>query len=284
MSPGSTVVVEPTKAIPRNILVGRVVTPLWGDRWVLLKIVNLSDKVVTLRRNAKLADVSPCIATEDFTLFQGSCQVSGTEGESKGFLGLKQRLDKVGLADIDIDSCQAGPTIKCRLVQILEKYDDVFSKHLLDCGEAKEFVHWIRLKDDRPFHLPYRRVPPAHYQKLRQVLTEMEKQDIIRKSTSKFASPIVMVWKKDRGLRICMDFMWLNAHTVKDAQPLPHQSDCLAALGGNAWFSSMDLTSGFYNLSMHEDDKRFTAFTMPLGLFEYNRMPQGLCNSPASFM
>lgn len=48
---------------------------------------------------------------------------------------------------------------------------------------------------------------------------------------------------------------WLNARTIKDAHPLPHQSDCLAALGGNTVFSTMDLTSGLYNLPMHEDDK-----------------------------
>jgi len=67
MSPGSTVVVEPTlsKSMPRNIMVGRVVTPLWGDRWVPMKIANLSDKSITLKRNSKLADVSPCLAVED---------------------------------------------------------------------------------------------------------------------------------------------------------------------------------------------------------------------------
>lgn len=87
-----------------------------------------------------------------------------------------------------------------------------------------------------------------------------------------------MVWKKDRGLRICTGFRWLNARTM----PLPHQSDCLAALGGNCLFSTMDLTSGFYNILMHED-KKYTAITTPIGLYAYNRMPQGLCNSPASF-
>lgn len=63
-----------------------------------------------------------------------------------------------------------------------------------------------------------------------------------------------------------------------------HQSDCLAALGGNVYFSTMDLTSGFYNIPMHEEDEKYTAFTTPLGLHDYNRMPQSLCNSPASFM
>ncbi|KAJ8358416.1 hypothetical protein AAFF_G00441710 [Aldrovandia affinis] len=46
----------------------------------------------------------------------------------------------------------------------------------------------------------------------------------------------------------------------------------------------MDLTSGFYNVPLHESDRKFTAFTTPMGLYEYNRLPQGLCNSPASFM
>lgn len=90
--------------------------------------------------------------------------------------------------------------------------------------------------------------------------------------------------EKDGTLRICTDFRWLNARTIKDAHPLPHQSDCLAALGGNTLFRTMDLTSGFYNVPMAEEDKKYTAFTTPVGLHEYNRMPQGLCNSPASFM
>lgn len=115
-------------------------------------------------------------------------------------------------------------------------------------------------------------------------MTEIEEQEIIRKSVSDYASPLVMVWKKDGGLRICTDFRWLNARTHKDAHPLPHQSDSLAALGGNTYFSTMDLTSGFYSIPMCEEDKKYTAFTTPLGLHEYSRMPQGLCNSPASFM
>lgn len=112
----------------------------------------------------------------------------------------------------------------------------------------------------------------------------MELKGIISKSVSEYASPLVLVWKKSGDLRICTDFRWLNAKTIKDAHPLPHQADCLAALGGNAFFSTMDLTSGFYNIPLHESDRRYTAFTTPLGLYDYNRLPQGLCNSPASFM
>ncbi|KAJ8000232.1 hypothetical protein DPEC_G00202700 [Dallia pectoralis] len=291
MSPGSTVMVEATssRSKPRDIIIGRVVTPLWGDRWVPLKVTNLSDKPVTLKRNCKLADVFPCLAVEDFELLQGFSQVqSPTSGNAceltPSTADLNRRLGAVGLSDVDIDSCSVKDAAKEKLVQLLENYHDVFSKHSMDCGEVSGFVHRIRLTDERPFRLPYRRVPPAHYQKLRQVLSEMEEQGIIRKSVSEYASPLVLVWKKDGSLRLCTDFRWLNARTMKDAHPLPHQSDCLVALGGNTLFSTMDLTSGFYNIPMAEEDKKYTAFTTPVGLHEYNRMPQGLCNSPASFM
>lgn len=296
MSLGSTVVVESTnsKAMPRGVLVGRLVTPLWGDRWVPMTVVNPSDKAITLKRNCKLADVFPCLAIKDLDVFQGVHVASEKQPDADNkqpdtsptvyFVDqLAKSLSEMGLSDVDIGSCQVSEDCKSRLTQLLIEYQDIFSKHSLDCGEVKEYTHRIHLTDNRPFRLPYRRVPPAHYQKLRQVLTDMEQKGIIRKSSSEYASPLVMVWKKDGGVRICTDFRWLNVRTLKDAHPLPHQSDCLAALGGNCLFSTMDLTSGFFNIPMHEDDK-YTAFTTPLGLHEYNRMPQGLRNSPASFM
>lgn len=86
----------------------------------------------------------------------------------------------------------------------------------MDCGEATDFVHRIRLVDDKPFRLPYRRVPPCHYDKLRTALNEMEELGIIRKSQSEYSSPLVLVVKPSGDLRICNDFRWLNARTVKD--------------------------------------------------------------------
>lgn len=212
MSPGSTVVVEPTtsKSVSRNVMVGRVITPLWGDHWVSVKVTNISDKPVTLRRNRKLADVFPCVAVEDFELLQGLSRAEMVVKESQSIpnssVDFKQRMETVGLSDLNIQSCSISHETKEKLVQLLERYHDVFSKHTLDCGEVKGFVHRIWLMDERPFRLPYRRVPPAHYQKLRQVLSKMEEQGIIRKSVSEYASPLVLVWKKDGSLRVCTDF------------------------------------------------------------------------------
>lgn len=288
MSPGCTVVVEPTSshATPKNIMVGRVVTPMWGDRWVPMKILNASQYPVTMRRNAKLADVFPCLALEDLTLMQGlanSSRVIDTSSQ-RPVPDPVRSLAGCGLGDINIEGCEVSDEWKNKLAELLLSYQDVFSRGNLDCGEARDFVHRIRLSDEKPFRLPYRRVPPAHYHKLREVLTEIEMKNFISKSVSEYASPLVMVWKKDGGLRICTDFRMLNARTFKDAHPLPNPADCLAALGGNVFFSTMDLTSGFYNIPLHREDKCYTAFTTPLGLYEYNRLPQGLCNSPALFM
>lgn len=71
---------------------------------------------------------------------------------------------------------------------------------------------------------------------------------------------------------------------TKDAHPLPHKADYLAALGGNAIFSMMDLTSGFDNIAMAEEDKRFTTITTLMGLYEFSHLWQGLCYSPGSFI
>ncbi len=197
--------------------------------------------------------------------------------------GNSGKLHDLGLDQIDIQSCDVSEEWKEELANLVVKYESIFSRDRLDCGEVKDVVHRIRLKDEKPFRLPYRRVPPSQYQKLKQTLDEMEEKGIISRSSSEWASPLVLVWKPSGELRICTDFRWLNQRTEKDAYPLPHQSDALAALGGNCYFSTMDLTSGFYNIPIHEDDRKYTACTTPVGLYEYNRMAQGLCNSPATF-
>lgn len=89
-----------------------------------------------------------------------------------------------------------SPFWKNKLIDLVDKYECVFSRQNLDCREAKGFCHRIRVTDDRPFCLPYHRLSPAHYLKLKKALDEMEEKEIIRKSSREFASPLVLVWKK----------------------------------------------------------------------------------------
>ncbi|KAJ7992883.1 hypothetical protein DPEC_G00266690 [Dallia pectoralis] len=184
MSPGSTVVVEPTnsKAMPRGVLVGRLVTPLWGDRWVPMTVVNPSDKAVTLRRNCKLADVFPCLAIEDLAASQDLhvalgeqpdvdnkqpgivIQQSHTEKQVQdipqqqldtppsAYLAgqLTTSLSELGLGDVDIDACQEGPS--CPLSEAeagshgygrKEDYQEVLKRVCFATGDGVEERRWV---------------------------------------------------------------------------------------------------------------------------------------------
>ena len=113
---------------------------------------------------------------------------------------------------------------------------------------------------------------------------QMLASDVIRHSNSPWALPVVMVKKKDGSLRFCVDFRQLNAATVKDAHPLPRIDDLLDMLHGARWFSTLDLKSGYWQVPIMEWDKEKTAFRTSSGqLYEFNPVPFGLCNVPATF-
>ena len=111
----------------------------------------------------------------------------------------------------------------------------------------------------------------------------MQAQGIVRPSRSPWASPIVLVPKKDGSLRFCVDFRKLNSITKKDVYPLPRVEDILDTLGEAKYFTSLDLASGYWQVGLDEDACAKSAFTTHHGLFEFTRMPFGLCNAPATF-
>ena len=116
------------------------------------------------------------------------------------------------------------------------------------------------------------------YNDVRAHIQEMLGISAICKSQSLWASTVVLVWKKDGGLRFCINHRKLNNWTVKDTYSLPHIDKTLDSLQSSQWFSSLDLKSGYWQVKMNEESKPLTAFTSgPLGFYECDT------NAPATF-
>lgn len=130
-------------------------------------------------------------------------------------------------------------------------------------GCTNLIVHEIPLLDDIPVKQRYRRIPPSDYEAVKAHINQLLDTQVIKES-------------------MCVDYRQLNSKTRKDAFPLPCIEESLDTLVGARWFSTLDLASGYNQVPVVEGD-RFDTFCTPFGLFEYNRMPFGLCNAPSTF-
>ena len=204
-------------------------------------------------------------------------------------------LEVVTLADTPPAASQPGPPHRPSLPErlsplqqqqlnaLFQEFSDVFSQGEDDLGSTPLLEHTIETHGPL-LRQPYRRQNPAVRREEMAQVQQMLASNVIRPSKSLWASPVVMVRKKDGSLRFCVDFRQLNATTVKDAHPLPRIDDLLDALHGARWLSTLDLKSGYWQVPITESDKAKTAFRTSSGqLYEFNQVPFGLCNAPATF-
>ena len=167
------------------------------------------------------------------------------------------------------------------LEELLLQNNDVFALSNDELGTT-EVTHSIDTGVHPPIKQPLRRIPYA----LRQTVDEMDdmlRQEVIQPTSSPWGSPVVLVKKKDGSLRFCVDYRRLNTVTKRDVYPLPRVDDILEALAGARYFSTLDLASGYWQVTMDPAAREKTAFITHAGLYEFNKMPFGLCNAPATF-
>ncbi|GBG74512.1 hypothetical protein CBR_g18922 [Chara braunii] len=110
-------------------------------------------------------------------------------------------------------------------------------------------------------------------------LDDLLEKGWIRPSSSPYGAPVLFVRKKNKDLRLCIDYRKLNAQTIRNAGPLPRIDDLLERLGGAKFFSKLDLKSGYHQLEIRQEDRYKTAFKTRYGHFEWLVMPFGLTNA-----
>ena len=178
-------------------------------------------------------------------------------GQTVGTLEIVTISDSPPLPPVSSPHCQPLVPVHLSLTQqqqlkaLFQEFSNIISKGEDNLGCTPLLQHTIETEGPllrQPYHCQN---PAVHREEMAQV-QQMLSSGVIRPSYSPWASPVVIVKKKDGSLRFCVDFRQLNAATVKDAHPIPRINDHLDALHGAHWFSTLDLKSGYWQVPIQE--------------------------------
>ena len=184
-----------------------------------------------------------------------------------------QSIDDVQIND------KLSAEMKSSVEVILKEFSAVFTDQPGKCTEAQ---HDIKLTDDRPVvSRPYS-MPFALRESVQNDLDKMLRLGVIRHSSSPYASPVVVVRKKDGSNRVCIDYRKLNRITEFDPQPLMPVKEVVRGLGNCQFFTKLDMTSGYWQIPINPDDIPKTAFVTHDAKYEFTRAPFGMVNSGAT--
>lgn len=278
---GDQVLVEDFRGGHQEWCIGRVLTRVQGGR-VPLRVCNLHTYPVELPVRRPLASVErvepdAVQLPNELVLRPQGAQTVEVEVRPVRH-ALPQHLETLGEQGEDLRADERE-----QLHRLLEKWQRVFARTEEDYGRTDAVYHHIPTGEAAPIRQRYRPVPPSLYPEMKELLRGMLEGGVIKESSSPWAAPVVLVKKKDGTWRFCVDYRRLNDITHKDAYPLPRIEESLTGLKGAAWYSTLDLASGYWQVEVHPEDQEKTAFATPMGLYQFERMPFGLCNAPATF-
>jgi transposase InsO family protein len=252
---------------------------------VLVRCMNLGRNIIALKPGTTIGNYIG-IAEEDIhepSDVQSSVKTKfQVRGVGKGQdIKIPEHLDS--LYEKACKGC-ANKLQERELAQLLCKYSTVFSKDDNDVGRTTLTTHSIPLiPGTKPIRLPPHRLGPQKEAEAEKQVTELLEKGMITPASGAWSSPVVLVRKKDNKWRFCIDYRKLNAVTQQDAYPLPRIDESLDALSGSKYFSTLDLTSGYWQVPLDEDAQEKSAFTTRTGLWKWKVLPFGLTSAPATF-
>lgn len=252
--------------LPEGLLVARTIVKIEPKGTALVRVANFSPHERKLKKSCVVGVGTPVLA------------IVQNNGKDQNHSIPKEVVDLLNNLSDDLTKKE-----KNEVKELLKNYSDIFTSSSSDYGRTKLVKHEINTGDNKPIKLPPRRLPLAKRLEAQNIIENMKNDGVIEYSNSPWCSPVVLVKKKDGSLRFCVDYRSLNSVTEKDSYPLPRIDDTFDALSGSVLFSTLDLKSGYWQVEMNRNSKHKTAFSIGNGLWQFNVMPFGLCNAPATF-
>ena len=179
-----------------------------------------------------------------------------------------------------LEYCGNNQTVE--ITNLIKNFGSIFMASKFDLGFTSLVKHEMIIKGT-PIMQPPRRQPMHMEKKIESLLEELIAAKVIRRCTSPWNAPLVIVGKKDGSIRMCVDYRGLNSITEKESFPMPNSRFLLDCLAGAKHFSSIDLGQAYYQVEVDNSVQKLTAFSTREGQYCFNRLPFGLATAPATF-
>ncbi|CAM4939939.1 unnamed protein product [Rotaria socialis] len=287
----------------RLVLIPHSITHI-NDHHGIISIINNTRHSKSIPRNTPLGFISPIDSVADINTIQELANTSRHVSSEHSILFSCSHCNvpfssETTLYDHLLECCNKHLTCTTRIISnlvehitdpvkqmkvylMLHQYYQLFDDSCLK-GIYCSPQNAINTDSHGPLAEHPRRTSFFNKQLIAGEVKKMLDNGIISPSHSPWASPVVIVKKRDGSPRFCIDFRRLNSITRKDVYPLPRIDDVIDKLNGSTIFSKLDLRSGYFQVPLAVDERDKTAFITADGLWEFNRLPQGLKNSPSVF-
>jgi hypothetical protein len=246
---------------------GALVQPKEGKIWV--QFLN------TRETDVKIQNFQPVLFTaSEFEI----TKLEGTRDASR----VKELLNLINTTGLNSEETEA-------VTRICTKYSDVFQLEKDKINSTNIYKQSIRLKSDaNPIYIKPYRIPQSQKSEVAKQVEQMLKNDVIEEAKSEWSSPILLVPKKagqngQKRWRLVIDYRRLNEQILDEKFPLANITEILDSLSGAIYFSTLDLSQGFYQLEIERKDRSCTAFVTDRGQYQMKRLPMGLKISPSAF-
>lgn len=255
----------------RNLLIGKSICKV-DDGKIFVPVLNPTTRTHSIKKDEVIGSVETL--EEDLRLLSVP-----NEQEKETTIKTPLPGDNLKLSDTDLTEAQFT-----ELQELVNEFADIAGERITELGRTSIVQHVVEtlpgtnLIRSKPYNIPI-----GVRAEIKQQLDQMQEENLISPSAGNWTLPVVLVRKKDGNWRFCVDYRKLNSVTVKQSMATSSINNALEIMHDKKYFSSIDLCSGFFQVSLHPGSRKKSGFITPFGCYEFKTMSQGMSGSPATF-